>query len=232
MCEFPETKDLAETDPALTTKLFERYKQLARSMYAPNMPPSHNQLDANLGLSAVAAALDAPDACDNDECWERKAHQLQLQREAAAVGGVQCWDKSGTPLQQLIAAPWLLGAGITFSFDVVQGGTDSHISMQIVKGCSNCAFTAGVGSVTSNTISLVAYGKGHNVTHNGEMTTNKDGTCRIHWVSKTNTWQDFCQGKPCAGDIPKTSGGDACKKMLANGGIWQPYVETPGWPLA
>ena len=50
-------------------------------------------------------------------------------------------------------------------------------------------------------------------------------------MSKTNQWQDFCQGKACAGATPKGGGGGACAKMLTNGGIWQPYVETPGWPL-
>jgi hypothetical protein len=231
--DVPETKDLAQTNPALTTKLFERYKQLARSMYAPNMPPSHSQRDAELGLGTAAAALEVPDVCDNDDCWERKAHELQLRREAAVASSLQCWDNSGTPLQQLTAAPWHLGTGDIFSFHVVQPGGGSHndISMQIVKGCDNCAFTAGTGSLTANTIHLIAFGKGHNVTHNGTISTNKDGTCRIHWVSKTNIWQDFCQGKPCAGDVPKT-GGDACKMMLMNGGVWQPYVETPGWPLA
>lgn len=136
-------------------------------MYAPNMPADRNRFDADLGLSSAAAALDAPDACDNDDCWERKAHELQLQREAAmavtATHGAQCWDKGGTPLQQLTASEWHLGSEDVFSFRAIQGGVSGGVSMQIVQGCGNCAFTAGEGSVTSNTIALVAYGKGHNV---------------------------------------------------------------------
>lgn len=235
-CHVSETNDLAEKEPALTSKLFERYKQLARSMYAPNMPQARKRLDHDLGLSAAAAALEAPDACDNDNCWEQKANELQLQREAMAVAAtnqnaaVQCWGTRGTPLQQLTATTWHLGSEDIFSFHVIQGGGGSEISMQIVQGCGNCAFTAGVGSLTANEIALIAYGKGLNVTHSGTLLTNQDGSCRIRWVSKTNHWADFCQGIPCKGGTSK-HGGVACDKMLTNGGIWQPYVETPGWPL-
>ena len=150
-------------------------------MYAPNMPADRNRVDADLGLSAAAAALEAPDACDNDDCWERKAHELQLRREAAmalAATRGQCWDKVGTPLQQLTASEWHLGSEDVFSFRKIQGDFSGEIAMQIVRGCTNCAFTAGEGNITSNAIALVAYGKGHNVTHGGTLLTNEDGSCR------------------------------------------------------
>jgi hypothetical protein len=342
-----ETKDLAETQPALTAKLFARYNELARAMYAPNVPPSRVE-HGDAALDAAAAALEAPDACSDDDCWcgrrnslstllclrssvrtapslissatnytfhgktqrrmlyhcnlrERKAHELQLRREAAAAaasravsaqavsggssetGAASCWSGSGTPLKQLIAAAWHLGSADIFSFQAaVQGSRssnagDAEIEMRIVKvrpslhldpsqwstasppasatlnrnhrrafvcvcvawqGCANCAFTKGEGTITAvGTISLVAYGKGLNVTHEGALLANTaggGGGCRIRWSSKTNHWADFCQGKPCeggGGGGPPKAKPDACKVMLSQGGFWQPWTATPGWPL-
>ena len=88
---------------------------------------------------------------------ERKAHELQLRREAAAAaasravsaqavsggssetGEASCWSGSGTPLKQLIAATWHLGSADIFSFQAaVQGSRssnagDAEIEMRIVK---------------------------------------------------------------------------------------------------
>ena len=161
-----ETKDLADTNPALTAKLFERYKQHARAMYAPNMPPGRQQVDDAFGLSAAAAALEAPDACDNDECWERKAHELQQQREAAIAEtangaavrahAAQCWKSNTTAVHQLTSAPWYLGTEDIFTFRAIQSGINGEILMQIVQGCGNCAFTKGEGTIKANDIALTS----------------------------------------------------------------------------
>lgn len=212
-----ETKDLSVEQPALTTKLFERYKTLAKEMYAPNMPTDRMTGDA--GLDAV---LECPEACSDDDCWERKSHALQLRLDAAEPT-VNC-----SQLSQIISADWYLGTEDVFAFTATEG----RLALSIVKGCQACKFTKGDGTLVGGKIDLVAFGKGANYTHSGAVSANKDGSCRVHWG---DNWRDFCQGKPCVGPEPgpgpPAGGGPACEAMLAKGGFWQPYVATPGWPL-
>ena len=167
---------------------------------------------------SLIAALEAPDACSDDDCWcgrrnslstllclrssvrtapslsatnytfhgktqrrmlyhcnlrERKAHELQLRREAAAAaasravsaqavsggssetGAASCWSDSGTPLKQLIAAAWHLGSADIFSFQAaVQGSRssnagDAEIEMRIVKVRSSLPTASPPASATT-----------------------------------------------------------------------------------
>jgi hypothetical protein len=182
-----ETKDLSAEQPALMAKLFERYKTLARQMYAPNMPA------ASLVL-AEDVLLESPEACDTDDCWEQKSHAAQLKRDAflrdqAAAGNC-------TQLSQVISADWYLGKIDVFAFTASPETERDGIAMKIVTGCDGCKFTKGAGILENGAINLVASGEGQNLSHTGALSANADGSCRIHWG---DNWRDFCQGKACKG---------------------------------
>ena len=212
-----ETKDLADENPELTAKLYTRYKQLARSMYAPNG-------DEDEGLMA----LEAEEACASDDCWERRSHAAQLRRDAAAAAAaVAVGGAAGdcATVAQLTSGQWYLGHLDVFAFQKAAGGGADAIEMTVVKGCSGCKFTRGAGTLQAGTVHLIANGKGHNYRHTGVLSEDEDGQCRLHWG---DNWADFCQGKACVGKgpaPPPPTQTAACRKMLTAGGFWQPYFD-------
>jgi hypothetical protein len=203
-------------------------------MYAPNMPA--DRMTGDVDLDTV---LESPEACGDDDCWERRSHALQLRLDGQGHAAHNC-----SQLSQIVSANWYLGAADIFAFkaaatdgsssDGLNGsdgsGSSDRLALSIVKGCAGCAFTKADGTLADGKISLVASGKGKDYSHTGTVSADKDGSCRVHWG---DNWRDFCQGKPCGGPEPGPPPPTvaACETMLTKGGFWQPYVAAPGWPL-
>eukprot|EP01050_Picozoa_sp_SAG11_P029105 SAG11_NODE_8057_length_1064_cov_1.223834_2_plen_182_part_00 len=173
-----------------------------------------------------------------DECWERRSHQLQQRREAllltlslasvssplAAGGNVSCAEMAQITKKE---SHWYLGQQDIFGFTDEQASRGAGaIYMQIIKGCTGCKFSFGQGVLDSanRRMTVVASGKGENYTHIAQITTDEQGKCRLHWG---DNWADFCQGGACVGPSPPSPPrpplkGAACEKMLT-AGFWQPW---------
>jgi hypothetical protein len=169
-----ETVDLATQQPNRTAQLWERYKQLATQLYAPNAveaaaaavaPRTGAGSESAAAFAAAAAAafaaewegvrqleasLALPSACADDACWERRAHELQMRRRALAAAAAAA--RPAPPGRQQLVE----GAPPHGQQQSKQQGGDSAAA--ITNGCAQLAQLTGaawhLGSEDSDTFAF------------------------------------------------------------------------------
>lgn len=210
-----ETNDLSTKQSDLTAKLYSRYQKLAKELYAPNGDEDELVTDIEY----------AEGPCGTDICWELRSQRVQRARQALKPLVSKC-----ASMKQLTSINWYDGS-IIFGFvsqEHTRGG--GAVRMNILRGCENCKFSYGEGTLdeAAGEIVVVAMGKGQNVSHYGTISAQKSGECRISWSSRINKWADFCQSNTCSAPAPPGPQREsaACTKMLSDG-FWQPYC-SPG----
>ena len=224
-----EHHDLATTRPDLVRIFAARYAQLAREKYAPWHDAQQQQW-----LTADAEE-EIRTTCDRDDCWARRLdslHAAWMEDEEEATAAAEKQASRSVMMSTTIAPCTTLsglyhdanGAGDVFNFST--NAATGRVDMTVSEGCKGCVFDRASGFLRGVSVSLVAYGRGSYVQHNGTLDTS---SCRVHWTAQNRTnrgnWPDFCCGAsgPCqTPPSPPRPKSPSCAKMMKTG-FWAPW---------